>query len=168
MEFAQNCSLHHKFKSYTKWYDIKGRYYYCEKFNQLPPHVCLGFDCRGSHGSLSAMPKILPDVMEAIQFFLLVDLTLMFLYWLVHTHHAHLMFQVERSNNRIDFNFQFFFFQECLFPAFAPLLGRVVEFSRVFLLSDSSSKDSLFFLAKHSVKPSSIEKFGCETLIWYK
>ena len=43
--------------------------------------------------------KILPDMMEAIQggfgFFLLVDLTLMLCFWLLHTYFAYFTFQVE-------------------------------------------------------------------------
>ena len=51
------------------------------------------------HDRPSDRAKILPDVMEAIQggfgFFLLVDLTLMLCFWLLHTYFAYFTFQVE-------------------------------------------------------------------------
>ena len=46
--------------------------------------------------------KILPDMMESIQkgfgFFILVDITLMLIYWLLHLYHAYFTFQVRIQN----------------------------------------------------------------------
>merc|ERR1712062_131952 len=70
--------------------------------------------------------QILPDVMEGIQggfgFFLLIDLTLMLCFWLLHTY------------------FAYFTFQDGLLPTTASVLMILAEFSRVFFLSYASSK----------------------------
>merc|ERR550517_356077 len=69
---------------------------------------------------------MLPSVMETIQkgggIFILIDITLMLIYWLLHLYHA------------------YFTFQEGLLPASASALIILAEFSRVFLLSDTSTK----------------------------
>ena len=53
--------------------------------------------------------KMLPCLMEALQrgfgFFILVDITLMLIYWLLHLYHAYFTFQVKSI--RINFHFQF-------------------------------------------------------------
>ena len=85
--------------------------------------------------------KMLPDMMEAIQggfgFFILVDITLMLIYWLLHLYHAYFTFQVKSI--RINFHFQFSS-QESFLAASASALIILAEFSRVLLLSDTSSK----------------------------
>merc|ERR550517_263546 len=69
---------------------------------------------------------MLPSVMETIQkgggIFILIDITLMLIYWLLHLYHA------------------YFTFQEGPLPASASALIILAEFSRVFLLSDTSTK----------------------------
>ena len=50
------------------------------------------------NNSMITRAKVLPAAMEAIQgfgFFILVDVTLMLVYWLLHTYHAYFTFQVK-------------------------------------------------------------------------
>ena len=50
------------------------------------------------NNSMVTRAKVLPAAMEAIQgfgFFILVDVTLMLVYWLLHTYHAYFTFQVK-------------------------------------------------------------------------
>ena len=98
--------------------------------------------------------QMLPDAMEAVQggygLFILVDICLMLLYWLLHTYHAYFTFQVKtdiilteckrRTINIICDVLNLKLLQEGLFPAVASILIIFAEFSRVFLLSGASSK----------------------------
>ena len=64
-------------------------------------HAMCSWTLRANNGSkaLIERAKVLPDLMEAIQggfgLFLLVDLTLMLVYWLLHTFHAFFTLQVK-------------------------------------------------------------------------
>ena len=55
-----------------------------------------------------AKAKMLPGIMEAIQrgfgFFLLADITLMLIYWLLHLYHAYWTFQVEKELSLFQFS----------------------------------------------------------------
>ena len=90
--------------------------------------------------------KILPETMGAIQgafgFFLLVDITLMLIYWLLHTYHAYFSFQVilKGMNNFLVIKFHCSCFQEGVLPAIGSALIIMAEFSRIFLLTNASSK----------------------------
>ena len=58
--------------------------------------------------TLLAKAKMLPGIMEAIQrgfgFFLLADITLMLIYWLLHLYHAYWTFQVEKELSLFQFS----------------------------------------------------------------
>ena len=90
--------------------------------------------------------KILPEAMGAFQgafgFFLLVDITLMLIYWLLHTYHAYFAFQVilKGMNNFLVIKFHSSCFQESVLPATGTALIILAEFSRIFLLTNQSSK----------------------------
>ena len=71
------------------------------------------------------LAKSLPEAMGAVQgafgFFLLVDITLMLIYWLLHTYHAYFTFQVilKGMNNFLSSSFILFVFRRvsCLLQA---------------------------------------------------
>ena len=98
------------------------------------------------HDSTLTRAKILPEAVAAIQgafgFFLLVDITLMLIYWLLHTYHAYFTFQVilKGLNNILVIKFHSFCFQEGVLPATGSALIILAEFSRIFLLTNASSK----------------------------
>lgn len=102
--------------------------------------------------ALLARANMLPGVMEAIQrgfgFFILVDITLMLIYWLLHLYHAYFTFQVTLSIGKICMYLNHI--QDGLFPASASALIILAEFSRVFLLSDSSARYSFFTIIRVS------------------
>ena len=98
------------------------------------------------HDGTLARAKILPEAVGAIQgasgFFLLVDITLMLIYWLLHTYHAYFAFQVilKGMNNFLVIKFHSSCFQESVLPATGTALIILAEFSRIFLLTNASSK----------------------------
>ena len=98
------------------------------------------------HDGTLTRAKILPEAMGAIQgtfgFFLLVDITLMLIYWLLHTYHAYFTFLVilKGLNNFLVIKFNSSCFQEGVLPATGSALIIMAEFSRIFLLTNASSK----------------------------
>ena len=95
--------------------------------------VCDAKDLTRCHGSNPGMLGVLSSGRP--------QLTLMLLYWLDYTHHAHFMFQVGRSNNQTR-NLNFQFFSGMSLSCFCFHLGQS---GYSFLLSTSSSKNSSFF-----------------------
>ena len=98
--------------------------------------------------------KMLPCLMEAIQrgfgFFILVDITLMLIYWLLHLYHAYFTFQV-RIQNLPLFLVSNLHSQEGIVPALASALVILAEFSRVFMLSDTSTRWLIFLFCWSSL-----------------
>ena len=98
------------------------------------------------HDGTLTRAKILPEAMGAIQgtfgFFLLVDITLMLIYWLLHTYHAYFTFLVilKGLNNFLVIKFNSSCFQEGVLPATGSALIIMAEFSRIFLLTNAGSK----------------------------
>ena len=123
-----------------------------QHFNIL--HNMCAWTLNAKQNCLLERAKMLPDAMEAVQggygLFILVDICLMLLYWLLHTYHAYFTFQVttdiiliegkRRTINIICDVLNLKLLQEGLFPAVASILIIFAEFSRVFLLSWASSK----------------------------
>ena len=72
--------------------------YLYQNFNMFHVMCSWTLSSKGEYGPLKRA-QILPDVMEGIQggfgFFLLIDLTLMLCFWLLHTYFAYFTFQVE-------------------------------------------------------------------------
>ena len=95
--------------------------------------------------TMFARAKMLPCLMEALQrgfgFFILVDITLMLIYWLLHLYHAYFTFQVRIQNLLL---FLVSLSQEGIVPALASALVILAEFSRVFMLSDTSTRWLIF------------------------
>ena len=97
--------------------------------------------------TMFARAKMLPCLMEALQrgfgFFILVDITLMLIYWLLHLYHAYFTFQVRIQLPEFD-SVSSFQSQEGIVPALASALVILAEFSRVFMLSDTSTRWLIF------------------------
>ena len=119
-------------------------------------------NANNGHMALIERAKVLPNVMEAIQgaygLFVLIDIALMLVYWLLHTYHAYFTLQVKHlrkkncsylqnsgicieEKNSKEFHSNF---QGDVLPATASVLIILAEFSRVFLLSVACSRYKLF------------------------
>ena len=88
-------------------------------------------------GTLLVRAQVLPQVMEGIQkcfgFFILIDVTLMLMYWLLHTYHAYFTFQV-RLDEKV-----------CLYHPFS-LSGRPSPCCSIFSHHSGRVLESVFAL----------------------